>query len=156
MWRDSTNHHYCPDVCNVLAYISVFEIWLLVQALSWEAPLRVRVYFQCAYLYRACLNREAKWSEIFPAIRPGNRGLHFLCESFTYLTIATLPKINTFDERLYVLYVSVQWRVIILLFLSSWVTPFNITHHYLIHCYYANIEQWVFHKEIPSPASLNN
>lgn len=52
------NHHYSPDVCNVLAYIWVFEIWPLVQALSWEAPLRVKGYFQCAYLYSSCLNRE--------------------------------------------------------------------------------------------------
>lgn len=78
MWRDSTKHHYSPDVCNVLAYISVLEIWLLVQVLSGEAPLRVKVYFQCAYLYGACLNRKAKWSKIFPAIRPGNQGLWWI------------------------------------------------------------------------------
>lgn len=70
-------HHYHPDVCNVLAYISVLEIWLLVQNLSWEAPLRGKVYFQYAYLYSACLNREAKWSESFPAIRPGKSELPF-------------------------------------------------------------------------------
>lgn len=39
--RDSTKHHYDPDVCRVLAYISVLEIWSLVQAppperLLWE------------------------------------------------------------------------------------------------------------------------
>lgn len=72
MWRDSTKHYDSPDVCNSLAYIALLGIWLLVQALSWEAPLRVKVYFQCAYLYSSCLNGEAEWSEIFAAIRPGN------------------------------------------------------------------------------------
>ncbi len=117
MWRDSTKHHYSPDVCKVLAYISVLEIWLLVQALSWEAPLRVKVYFQCAYLYSACLNREAKWSKIFPAIRPGNWGLQWIKIPFspryrwTYPSIATVPKINIINATLHVLNGSIWWWV---------------------------------------------
>lgn len=66
--RDSTKHCYGPDVCNVLAYIWVLEIWPLVQALSWEAPLRERVYFQCVYLYSSCLNRGKKKRDL-----PGNQ-----------------------------------------------------------------------------------
>lgn len=51
------------------------EIWPLVPALSGEALPGVEIYFQCAYLYGACLSREVKWSKIFPAIRPGNERL---------------------------------------------------------------------------------
>lgn len=101
VWRDSTKHHSSPDMCNVVAYISVLEIRPLVRALSWEAPLRVKVYFQCAYLYSACLNRETKWSKIFPAIRPGNERLwqsqsHFHRETWTYPRTATIPEIKSY------------------------------------------------------------
>lgn len=104
MWRDSTKHYYSPDVCNSLAYISLLGIWLLVQALSWEAPLRVKVYFQCAYLYSSCLNGEAEWSEIFAAIRPGNWGLewikiHLHGEMFVFSTTASTPKINAMQHN---------------------------------------------------------
>lgn len=46
--------------------------------------------FPAAYFYSACLNREAKWSKIFPAIRPGNWG----GASVDQIPIFTVRRVN--------------------------------------------------------------
>lgn len=106
------NHHYSPDVCHILVYIWVLEIWPLVQALSWEAPLRVKGYFQCAYLYSGCLNREQDL--------PSNQARK-LRDSIDQNLIYTvrrecIPAVQQFTKsiqsmkHLTIFYESVQWR----------------------------------------------
>lgn len=58
--RDSTKSDMESRHQNILAYISASEICLMVLLLSWEAPLRVKVYFQCAYFYSVYLDKESK------------------------------------------------------------------------------------------------
>lgn len=58
--RDSTKSDMESRHQNILAYISESEICLMVLLLSWVAPLRVKVYFQCAYFYSVYLDKESK------------------------------------------------------------------------------------------------
>lgn len=58
--RDTTKSDMESRCQNILAYTSALEICVMVLVLSWEAPLRVKFYFQCAYFYSLYLDRETK------------------------------------------------------------------------------------------------
>lgn len=69
--RDTTKSDMESRCQNILVYTSALEICVMVLVLSREAPLRVKVYFQCAYFYSLYLDRETKMKPnvLFTAIR---------------------------------------------------------------------------------------
>lgn len=74
--RDTTKSDMESRCQNILAYTSALEICVMVLVLSREAPLRVKVYFQCAYFYSLYLDRETKWNQMSFSLPYGNVSHH--------------------------------------------------------------------------------